>query len=144
MARDTGPARSAKRRGDVEVGAFDGIERCVTTGRETGDRHPRASPERRNERLARTQHRSRPLGFECDELTQRRGRRPHHEIPRRAAEAFHVFSGQVDPPAHPVLGDVLEMLDDLESAADLIGARQVFRTGRIENPEHELTDRSRR
>ena len=42
--------------------------------------------------------------------------------PPRDVEALHVLGGQVDAVAAEVLGDVLEVLDDLQGGADRVGA----------------------
>lgn len=44
------------------------------------------------------------------------------EVALRDVEALEVLGGEVDPVVAEVLGDVLEVLDDLEGGADLVGA----------------------
>ncbi len=56
-------------------------------------------------------------------------------------EALHVRGGQIDAVAAEVLGDVLEVLDDLEGGADRVGAADALRGGGPGDGEHEAADR---
>lgn len=56
-------------------------------------------------------------------------------------EAPHVLGGQVDPVAAQVLGDVLDVLDDLEGGADGVGEADPFGGAGAGEGQHEAADR---
>lgn len=58
-------------------------------------------------------------------------------------EAAHVLGGQVDPVTAEVLGDVLDVFDDLQGGADGVGAADAFGGAGAGEGEHEATDRVR-
>lgn len=69
------------------------------------------------------------FGFVRDQRTHRRAPRGGGQIGLRDMEPGHVLGGQIDPVAAEVLGDVLEMLDDLQGGADGVGAADAFGAG---------------
>ena len=58
-----------------------------------------------------------------------------------AAEPDQVLARHVDAAARVVLGDVLQVLDDLQSGADPVRERDPLRRRGAEHVQHQLADR---
>ena len=61
------------------------------------------------------------LRFVCNQGAHRCARGFRGEVRLLDVKALHVLGGQIDAVAAEVLGDVLEVLDDLEGRADRVG-----------------------
>ncbi|GAB3938968.1 hypothetical protein GCM10027614_20150 [Micromonospora vulcania] len=77
----------------------------------------------RHQRGARLQPGPGTLGFEADELAQPPVGGGAGEIGLGDAESVEVLGGQVDPAPAVILGDVLEVFDELQRGADPVGER---------------------
>lgn len=83
------------------------------------------------------------LGFVCDQGAYGRAGGRGREVGLGDAEAPHVLGGQVDPVPAEVLGDVLDVLDDLQGGADGVGAADPLGGAGAGEGEHEAAHRVR-
>ena len=120
--RECEPAGTAPTREHVVAGPFDGVERRHPPCGEAHDRCPGTEPERRCERRPPTASRPRArFTSMATRPSQRRGRVGPEQFSFGTPEALHVLGGQIDAPSPRVLSDVLKVLDDLQTDADLVG-----------------------
>lgn len=96
-----------------------------------------------HERGAFVQQRACALGFECDQRAYGRAGGRGRELRLGHVEAAQVLGGQVDPVATEVLGDVLDVFDDLQGGADGVGAADPFGGAGAGEGEHQAADRVR-
>src|SRR5438270_3517505 len=124
LEQPRGRARTWRPAAHVEPGALDRVERGVAAGEERGDCEPLPAAQRVDQRRAFAQQRPSTLDLERD-------RTPHAlrlaraavgderaQVLVRGAEAREILGGYVEAPGSDVLGDVLQMLGELQRGAD--------------------------
>ena len=126
---------------DVELCGADGVERGQSSGDEAGDgdtaRHGRQS---RHQLLPRSQEDARPAGLVGDQLADGGGGGRLSEVVVGAAEAEQVVLRQVHASGGEVLADVLQVFDDLQPAANVVGEASAVGVCHPEDGEHGTTD----
>lgn len=80
------------------------------------------------------------LRFVCNQSAHRCARGFSGEIRFLDVKALHVLGGQIDPVAAEVLGDVLEVFDDLECRADRVRETDPLGGRGAGDGEHETAD----
>ena len=143
MARRSTPSlgRTAAPCEHVVVGGDDRVECGVTARHEAGDGDAGLHRQRGDEVAARVEQQARPVDLERHEPAHVAVGERSGEVVVGAPELGEVLLGQVHPPGGVVLGDVLEVLDDLEPAADVVGPAQHVVAADAERAEHQTADR---
>lgn len=80
------------------------------------------------------------FGFVCNQCAHRCARCFRRQVGFVDVEALHVLGGQIDPVTPEVLGDVLEVLDDLQCGAHRVGAADAFGRAGPRDGEDEPAD----
>src|SRR4051794_6622566 len=121
--------------------ALDRGEGRPAPGYERHDRQSRTPGQGGYERGATVEERTRALDLEGDQGPDALGRRRGHEVRFLASEPREVLLQQVDAAAAEVLAHVLEVLGDLEGAADRVRELDALRRRRVEYVEDHVADR---
>ena len=125
----------------VTIDRLDRVECRSAAGNEPRDGEARLAREHGRQRRAGPQKRTGAPGQVADELTRRRVRRGQGQVVLAAPESGQIRRRQVDAAGTQVLADVLQVLDDLQPAADVVRQRQCRRGGDAEHAQHQPTDR---
>src|SRR6516165_8083886 len=126
---------------DVVAALPDRLERGASAGHITGDGEPCHAGERADERRALVEQGAGSIRFEGHQLDDVRSRGRFRQVLLADVEGGKVLPRQVDPAVAEVLGNVLPVLNELQSSADVIGETQPLRRGGANNVQHHLADR---
>src|SRR5215471_16052268 len=126
---------------DVVAALPDRLERGASAGHVTGDGEPCHAGQRAGQRGALVEQGAGAIRLEGHQLDDVRARGGFRQVLLADVEGGKVLPRQVDPAVAEVLGNVLPVLNELQSSADVIGETQPLRRGGANNVQHHLADR---